>query len=130
MMKRDSPEFRAAIERAKASARFKRAIAALRDQAVPEGQSLEGALSELAAKWNPLFAEPQKKNLVEDVNALARDFLRSLRRGFLASPPTMQRLRELADRLATSRNLDKIKKKEPLTRYLELYFIKSLQVKR
>lgn len=111
-------------------ARYKRAIAALRDRAVPEGMSLEAALAQLAEKWNPLYAEEQKRNLVEDVNSLARDFLRSLRRGFMVSPPTMERLHELAARLASSRNLEKIKKKEPLLRYLELYLIKCLQLKR
>ncbi len=91
---------------------------------------MDATLADLAAQWNPLYAEPQKRNLVEDVNSLARDFLRSLRRGFFVSPPTMQRLHELADRLANSRNLEKIKKKEPLARYLELYFIKRLLANR
>ena len=30
-------------------------------------------------------------------DALARDFLRSLRKGFLVSPPSLERLRELAE---------------------------------
>jgi hypothetical protein len=67
---------------------------------------------------------------VEDVNALARDFLRSLRKGFLVAPPSLERLRELAKQLAGSRNLEQIRKKEPLERYLELYFIKILDLKR
>ncbi|MCX7029588.1 MAG: hypothetical protein NTU62_05645, partial [Spirochaetes bacterium] len=78
----------------------------------------------------PLYAEEQKANLVEDVNALARDFLRSLRRGFLVSPPSLERLRELAKQLAGSRNLEQIRKKEPLERYLLVYFIKCLDLKR
>jgi hypothetical protein len=111
-------------------ASYRKAIAGLRARAVPAGKSLPTALDELAEKWNPLYADEAKANLVEDVNALARDFLRSLRRGFLVSPPTLERLRELAKQLAASRNLEQIRKKEPLERYLELYFIKCLDLRR
>ncbi len=58
------------------------------------------------------------------------DFLRSLRKGFLVSPPTLERLRALAKELAGSKHLEQIRKKEPLERYLELYFIKILDLKR
>jgi hypothetical protein len=111
-------------------ASYRKAIAGLRARALPAGTSLSGALEALAEKWNPLYAPEQKANLVEDVNALARDFLRSLRKGFLASPPSLERLRELAKQLAAGRNLEQIRKKEPLERYLELYFIKILDLKR
>jgi hypothetical protein len=109
---------------------YRKAIAGLRARAVPAGKSLPTTLEELAGKWNPLYAEEQKANLVEDVNALARDFLRSLRRGFLVSPPSLERLRELAKQLAAGKNLEQIRKKEPLERYLLLYFIKCLDLKR
>lgn len=111
-------------------ASYRKAIAGLRARAVPEGKSLPTALEELAERWNPLYAPEQKANLVEDVNSLARDFLRSLRKGFLVAPPSLERLRELAKQLAGSRNLEQIRKKEPLERYLELYFIKILDLKR
>jgi len=111
-------------------ASYRKAIAGLRARALPAGTSLPVALDDLAEKWNPLYAPEQKANLVEDVNALARDFLRSLRKGFLVSPPSLERIRELAEKLAASRNLEKIRKKEPLQRYLELYFIKILDLKR
>jgi hypothetical protein len=111
-------------------ASYRKAIAGLRARAVPAGKPLAAALEELAEKWNPLYAEEQKANLVEDVNALARDFLRSLRRGFLVSPPSLERLRELAKQLAGGRNLEQIRKKEPLERYLLVYFIKCLDLKR
>ena len=111
-------------------ASYRKAIAALKARAVPAGKSLPAALDDLAEKWNPLFAEGPKANLVEDVNALARDFLRSLRRGFLVSPPTLERLRELAKQLAVHKHLEQIRKKEPLERYLEIYFLKILDLKR
>jgi hypothetical protein len=111
-------------------ASYRKAIAGLRARAVPAGKSLPTALDELAERWNPLYAPEQKANLVEDVNSLARDFLRSLRKGFLVSPPTLERLRDLAKQLAGSKNLEQIRKKELLERYLELYFIKILDLKR
>ena len=111
-------------------ASYRKAIAALKERVVPAGKSVPAALDDLAEKWNPLYAEGPKANLVEDVNALARDFLRSLRRGFLVSPPTRERLAELAKQLASHKNLDQIRKKEPLERYLEIYFVKILDLKR
>ncbi len=111
-------------------ASYRKAIAGLKTRVVPAGKSLPAALDDLAEKWNPLYAEGPKANLVEDVNALARDFLRSLRKGFLVSPPTRERLAELAKQLAAHKNLDQIRKKEPLERYLEIYFIKILDLKR
>jgi hypothetical protein len=101
-------------------ASYRKAIAGLKERVVPAGKSLPAALDDLAEKWNPLYAESPKANLVEDVNALARDFLRSLRRGFLVSPPSRERLAELAKQLASHENLD----------YLEIYFVKILDLKR
>jgi hypothetical protein len=97
---------------------------------VPAGTSLPTALGELAEKWNPLYAEDAKANLVEDVNSLARDFLRSLRKGFLVAPPTLERLKVLAKQLAADKHLEQIRKKEPLELYLLVYFIKILDLKR
>jgi hypothetical protein len=111
-------------------ASYRKAIAGLKARVVPSGKTLPAALDDLAEKWNPLYADGPKANLVEDVNALARDFLRSLRRGFLVSPPTRERLAELAKQLASHKNLDQIRKKEPLERYLEIYFVKVLDLKR
>lgn len=127
----DAPAAKTPSPMAKESlASYRKAIAGLKARAVPSGKSLPAALDDLAERWNPLYAEGPKANLVEDVNALARDFLRSLRRGFLVSPPTLERLRELAKQLASHKNLDQIRKKEPLERYLEIYFIKILDLKR
>jgi hypothetical protein len=111
-------------------ASYRKAIASLRARAVPSGKALPTTLEELAEKWNPLYAEDAKANLVEDVNSLARDFLRSLRKGFLVSPPTLERLKGLARQLAADKHLEQIRKKEPLERYLLVYFITILDLKR
>jgi hypothetical protein len=109
--------------------RYRRSVLSLVSQYVPKGATIDGTLAELAEKWNPLFAAAQKRNLVEDVNALVRDFLRPVRRSFFASPPDLKRIHALAEQLSTSKALAQIKKREPLMRYIELYMIRCLQVK-
>lgn len=117
----------AAASEREALARYRRSIQLLRDRYVPMGKNLDKALDELAEKWNPLFAEQPKKDLVEDVNALVRDFLRPIKRTMLSAAPDINRIRALADQLCGSKSLAKIKKKELLKRYIELYMIKCLE---
>ncbi len=109
--------------------RYQRSIQSLLSTYVPAGSSIDATLDQLAEKWNPLYAAAQKKNLVEDVNALVRDFLRPVRRSFLIAPPDLKRIRALAEQLSTSQSLAKIKKRDVLMRYIELYMIRCLQVK-
>jgi hypothetical protein len=111
-------------------ARYRKAIQLLRDRFVPLGRDIEYALDELSEAWNPLYAEAPKRELVEDVNALVRDFLRPVKRTLLTAPPTAQRIQSLAEQLSASKSLSKIRKKEPLKRYIELYMIKSLEPKK
>jgi len=106
--------------------RYRKAIQSLIAQSVPSGKSLEGMLEELAERWNPLFDVQGKRNLVEDVNALVRDYVRPLRHSFQMKPPDMNRLHALAEQLSASKSLMKITKKDSLNRYLELYMLRSL----
>ncbi len=119
----------AATER-DAQTRYRRALQIIRDRYVPLGKNIEDALDDLAEKWNPLYAEVQKKDLVEDVNALVRDFLRPVKRTLLSVPPDIKRIQALAEQLSGSKSLSQIKKKEPLKRYLELFMIKCLEPQR
>ena len=109
--------------------RYRRSVQSLISQYVPKGGTIDATLSDLADKWNPLFAADQKKNLVEDVNALVRDFLRPIRRSFLVRPPDPRRIHALAEQLSASKSLTQIKKRDPLLRYIELYMARCLQVK-
>ncbi len=109
--------------------RYRRSIQSLVSTFVPQGSTIDATLSQLADKWNPLFASAQKKNLVEDVNALVRDFLRPVRRSFVVRPPDLKRIHALAEQLSESKALAKIKKRDVLLRYIELYMIRCLQVK-
>ena len=108
--------------------RYRKSVQSLVPQYVPAGRSLDGLLEELAEKWNPLFDPQQRQDLVEDVNALVRDFIRPLRKSFLVKPPDPSRIRGLAEQLSGSRSLTKISKKDSLLRYLELYVVRCLDV--
>ncbi|HTP58578.1 MAG TPA: hypothetical protein VMM82_06635, partial [Spirochaetia bacterium] len=108
---------------------YKRSIQALISHYVPMGKTIDVTLDELAEKWNPLYDPRAKKNLVEDVNALVRDFLRPIKRSFMVQPPDIKRIHALAEQLSTSKSLEKIKKREILKNYIELYMVRSLEVK-
>ncbi len=105
---------------------YRKAVAGLNEHFVGKGQTMEQKLADLKAKWNPLYDTKAKQNLVEDVNSMIRDYLRSLKRGFKVQPPDVQRIQNLAKTLAQNKSFNKIKKKEYLLRYIEIYMIKSL----
>jgi len=109
--------------------RFRRSVQSLVSTYVAKGATIDGTLAELAERWNPLYDAAQKKNLVEDVNALVRDFLRPIRRSFVVRPPDLKRIRDLAEQLSASKSLSQIKKRDVLKRYIELYMVRCLQVK-
>ena len=87
---------------------------------------MDVTLARLSDEWNPLFDSKARHNLVEDVNALVRDFMRPIRASLQAKPPDGQRVNDLAEQLSTSKSLARISKKEPLRRYLQLYILKCL----
>lgn len=105
---------------------YRKAIHALKVAYVGEGGDLRTDMKELIEAWNPLVEPQAKADLIEDVNAMVRDFMRSLKRGFSISPPDQDRIRNLAEKVAESDALKEIKRKDPLTRYIELYMIEQL----
>ena len=107
---------------------YRKSVQLLISQYVPKGKSLDIMLEDLAEKWNPLFDTQQKRDLVEDVNALVRDYIRPIKRTFLVKPPDTNRIHALAEQLSASKSLSKIKKKEALVRYIELYMVTCLDV--
>lgn len=93
---------------------------------VPDGKSIDQTMKELVEQWNPLLDATAKKNLVEDVNSLVRDFLRRMRAGFRVAPPGPDRIRRMAGELAEKDAFSKIRRKKELRRYIELYMLKLL----
>jgi hypothetical protein len=107
-------------------AAYRRAIGGLKEQFVGSDKTISDSLSELMEKWNPLYDPQARKNLVEDVNAMVRDYLRNIRRTFRITPPDATRIRSLAEKLAANKSFARIKRKDYFTRYLEIYMIKLL----
>ena len=80
----------------------------------------------ISKHFESLFDPGAKADLIEDVNSLVRDFLRKLKKSFLVRPPDAPRIRNMAETLAANKAFEKIKRKDELTRYIELYMIKAL----
>jgi hypothetical protein len=105
---------------------YRKQLDALKKRFVEEGKTVDGSLEELIDRWNPLYDPNARANLVEDVNAMVRDFLRGLRRGFRVKPPDEDRIRTMAERLAANKAFNEIKRKDYFKRYIEIYMIKLL----
>lgn len=107
-------------------ARFKDAARDLQKQYVRPGATPEQTLDELAERWNPLLDPVAKQNLVEDINSLARDFLRRMKVSFRLVPPTRERVNEWADRLCRNEAFAQIRRRDDLKEYLKLYMLTVL----
>lgn len=106
--------------------RFKDAVRALQAQFIGENGNIDRTLEQLIDRWNPILDGAAKENLVEDVNSLARDFLRRMRVTFKLVPPTKERVTEWADRIVINEAFEQIRRKDILKEYLELYILKLL----
>lgn len=105
---------------------YNAAVLKLRETVVGKGVNLEQSLHALAEKWNPLYDETAKRNLVEDTNAMIRDYYRTLRRAFRIKPPDAARLQSLAETFADNQAFVRIKKKQVFIEYVKLYLIRLL----
>ena len=72
--------------------RFRNNVRLLICQDLPEALSIDETLAGLAEKRNPLFDRKARQDLVKDVNALVRDFIRAIRKSFLTNPPNLTRI--------------------------------------
>lgn len=93
---------------------------------IGEGGNLEATLEELAEKWNPLFDPEAKENLVSDVNALIRDYVRNVNRGLKLRAPDKARIKNLAEGLSANAAFNEIRRRDLLREYIELYMVKLL----
>ncbi len=107
-------------------ASYRKAIVKLRMHLVGTQTSLPEKLEELIEKWNPLYDSIARHNLTEDVNAMIRDFMRGLRRGFRVKPPDAQRIEDLAEKLSKNRAFERIKRRDYFKHYIEIYMVKLL----
>ncbi|MBN2531704.1 MAG: hypothetical protein JXB88_02370 [Spirochaetales bacterium] len=105
---------------------YNKAILELKAEICGKDRSMETSLKVLAEKWNPLIDPVSKSDLLEDVNSLIRDFIRRLQKSFGVKPPDAARIRNLAAELSNNKALERIKRKDYLIRYIEIYIIKCL----
>ena len=105
---------------------FSKAVSKLMEEYVGEDGNIELSMEDLIQKWNPLFDPVKKANLVEDVNAMIRDYLRKIKHSFSVSMPERDRVETMALRLSENSAFEAIKKKEPLRQYMVLYMIDQL----
>jgi hypothetical protein len=107
-------------------AAYRSAVQSLKTHFVGGAKTVPERLGELAEKWNPLYDPKARTDLVEDVNSMIRDYLRSLRRSFRLRPPDAARIQALAAQLSQNKAFDRIKRKDLFVRYIEVYLIKLL----
>jgi hypothetical protein len=108
------------------AAAYKKVVEELAEKVIGKNRSIDARLKELEGKWNPLFAEKPKRNLVEDVNSFVRDQVRVLRRSVLKKPPDLERVENLALQISENEVFEEIKRKDEFREYIELYLIKVL----
>jgi hypothetical protein len=107
-------------------AAYRKALQDVKLELVGPQKTIPESLHELMEKWNPLYDSQARTNLVEDVNAMIRDYLRHLRRSLRASPPDAKRIGSLAEKLSENKAFDRIKRKDLFVRYIEIYMLKLL----
>jgi hypothetical protein len=107
-------------------AEFKKQVQRLEPDFLERGKSLEMTMRELIDKWNPILDSAKRKDLVEDVNSMCRDFIRGLKISYRKPPPDAGTIREMAKRLAGNDTFSRIRDKNYLEQYIQLYFLKIL----
>jgi hypothetical protein len=107
-------------------AEFAAAGRALASALLPSGYSVDEYLRELEGRWNTMLGVEAKANLLEDVNSLVRDYLRSVLRTMRGEVLGAERVKNLASSLADSPNLRKIKNHQALELYIQLYMAKVI----
>ena len=105
---------------------YQKAVRELQQQYTGPNRTVDQTLQDLIDDWNPLIEAKAKDNLVEDVNALVRDFLRRMKTGLRTHPPDRARIHTLASNLCEKDALKEIRRREPLQQYVELYMLKLL----
>ena len=107
-------------------AAYRKALHRLKLELVGSDNSIPESLQELVERWNPLYDAHARTELVLDVNAMIRDYFRTLKRTFGVGAPSAARIRGLAAKLAENKSFERIKRKDLFTRYIEIYMLKLL----
>jgi hypothetical protein len=104
------------------------AAKALEASMIPQGYPLEEYLEKLEDRWSRLIDLKARKNLIEDVNNLVRDYMRRSLRIQKQFRPTRETLHQMATELVRrNQALSTLSDKDSLILYMELLMVKFLE---
>lgn len=106
---------------------LKKAVLNIEKKMIPEGSTLEKELNTELDLWNRHLDSGVKNNLTEDVNSLIRDYVRKVIRTVKASTFDRARVENLATTLVDTPNLQKIKNRDALHLYVQLYILQLVK---
>lgn len=106
---------------------FSQIAAKLEHDVVPANYTIDQYMMLLIDKWNTLINLEAKRNLVEDINSLVRDYLRKTLRTMKPSSLTLERIDAMANNLLRVPALMQIKNHGALREYIKTYFLKLLK---
>ena len=121
----DEPE----VQQEKAhSVDLRSAAKALEASMIPQGYAPEDYLSKLEDRWSKLIDPRARKNLVDDVNNLVRDYMRGNLKLQKQFRPSRETINQMATELVRRNHaLSSLTEKDSLILYLELQMIKFLK---
>lgn len=96
----------------------------LTEDFIPEGSTLDRELNFLNKQWNKMITKEANMTLTEDVNSLIRDYTRRVVKTLSAVSFTKERVKNLAETLVKTPNMQKIGEQKALTEYVELYILR------
>lgn len=94
---------------------------------IPAGSTIDRELNSYMKVWNKMITKEAHDTLLEDVNALIRDYTRKVIRTISVQTFDENRVRSLAEALVKTPNMQKIKESDALTIYVMLYILRLLQ---
>lgn len=117
----------ARAERDRKKAELRAAAEAVQRRLIPEGSTLEAEMAAQLELWNRTLDPQIKMNLTEDVNSLVRDYMRRIIRSIKASSFNRARVENLATTLVDTPGLMKIKNRDALLAYVQLYIVELIR---
>lgn len=93
---------------------------------IPEGSTIDRELNYLEKQWNKRISKDAYNQLSEDVNALIRDYTRTVMRSLSSSTFTKERIQNLAENLASTQNMRRLGNTKALTEYISLYMLRLI----
>ena len=106
---------------------FREAARNAEHEFVPESSTLNRELDSYEKMWNHHIGNEAHNNLTEDVNSLIRDYIRKTLRTMKVEGFTKDRIHSLAESLMTAPGLQKIRERDALLMYIQLYMIKLVK---